>query len=59
MKVSKAEQKRRSDNCGALLRASALLHMLDESDLANRLEALAVEVRDGGRVPNPKLLLDL
>lgn len=52
-KISKAEEKRRIKGCGTLLEASALLHMLDETELANELERLAVKVRNGDRVPDP------
>lgn len=56
--VSKAEDKRRAKSCGILLQASALLHMLDETDLANDLESLAVSVRNGDRIPDPSRFFD-
>lgn len=56
--ISKAEEKRRTKGCGTLLQASALLHMLDETELANELERLAVKVRNGDRVPDPSRFFD-
>ena len=57
-KIGKAGDKRRAKSCGILLNASALLHMLDETDLANDLEGLAVKVRNGDRVPDPSRFFD-
>ena len=57
-KIGKAGDKRRAKNCGTLLNASALLHMLDETELANDLERLAVKVRNGDRVPDPSRFFD-
>lgn len=56
--ISRAEDKRRAQGCGILLQASALLHMLNETDLANELESLAVKVRNGDRVPDPSRFFD-
>jgi hypothetical protein len=56
--VSRAEDKRRVKNCGILLQASAMLHMLDEAELANELEVLAVKVRNGDRTPDPSRFFD-
>jgi hypothetical protein len=51
--ISKAEEKRRAAGCGTLLRAAALLEMLDKDELARELEELAVKVRNGDLIPDP------